>query len=85
MKFFGEFVEKLCGFKLFYVVVGNYDDFDVVLFFYLFYMVLFCNIVCWDIYCGVVYGVIYEFICEELEIWMVSDDGLFIFVSYVLV
>ncbi|WP_243613168.1 amidohydrolase [Shimia aestuarii] len=75
LKFFGEPAEKVRGSKPIHAAAGYYDDLDAALSFHPFYMAPLCNTVRWDTHCGVGYGVIYEFTCEEPETWMAGGDA----------
>ncbi|MEQ9695424.1 amidohydrolase [Shimia sp. SDUM112013] len=74
LKFFGEPAEKLRGSKPIHAAAGYYDDLDAALSFHPFYMAPLCNTVRWDTHCGVGYGVIYEFTCDDPETWMAGSD-----------
>ncbi len=75
LKFFGEPAEKLRASKPIHAAAGYYDDLDAAISFHPFYMPPLCNTVRWDTHCGVGYGVIYEFTCEEPETWMAGADA----------
>ncbi|MGB0505116.1 MAG: amidohydrolase [Pikeienuella sp.] len=72
LKFFGEPAEKVRGSKPIHAAAGYYDDLDAAISFHPFYMAPLCNTVRWDTHCGVGYGVVYEFTCDEPETWMIT-------------
>lgn len=74
LKFFGEPAEKTRGSKPIHAARGYYDDLDAAISFHPFYMLPLCNTVRWDTHCGVGYGVIYTFTCDEPETWMAGDE-----------
>jgi aminobenzoyl-glutamate utilization protein B len=70
LRFMGEPAEKMRGSKPIHAARGYYDGLDAIISFHPFYMLPLCNTARWDTHCGPFYCVLYEFLCEEPEVWL---------------
>lgn len=75
LRFTGEPAEKVRGSKPIHAAQGYYDGLDAILSFHPFYMLPMCNTVRLETHCGAAYALIYRFICDEPELWGVSDGA----------
>lgn len=76
LRFMGEPAEKMRGSKPIHAARGYYDGLDAIISFHPFYMLPLCNTARWDTHCGPFYGVLYEFLCEQPESWLVSSSRM---------
>ena len=75
LQFTGEPAEKVRGSKPVHAALGYYDGLTAMLSFHPFYMLPLCNTVRWDTHCGAAYSMIYQFICDEPELWGHADGA----------
>lgn len=75
LRFTGEPAEKVRGSKPIHAAKGYYDGLAGMISFHPFYMLPLCNTARWDTHCGAAYAMIYRFICDEPENWVLASDG----------
>lgn len=75
LRFTGEPAEKVRGSKPIHAAAGYYDGLAAMLSFHPFYMLPMCNTVRWDTHCGAAYSMIYRFVCDEPQTWLLQDNN----------
>ena len=74
LRFTGEPAEKLRGSKPIHAAKGYYDGLAGMISFHPFYMLPLCNTARWDTHCGAAYAMIYRFVCDEPEGWLLRRE-----------